>query len=202
MRTITLRYPGDCRKCGAPLLVGAVAVYERRVGIFCPACAPTSTDEIREYREEGAEHRAGKLEGWAAKREEKAAAVFAANERFTGDVAFNTQPGHIPFRARIIRQEDRQFESLALAREMRAKAARLRYVTVAGDAEREREARREATRAWIRPDMLVNSPLYGPGLKVLTVNRKTATLAGQFGPVKDGLHWLTPANPVAASVSG
>jgi hypothetical protein len=53
---------------------------------------------------------------WADKRQTKANAVFTRNEPFTSDHAFNTQPGHIPLRARIIAQEDRAFESLQVAK--------------------------------------------------------------------------------------
>jgi hypothetical protein len=48
--------------------------------------------------------------------------VFKANEPFTSDYAFNTQPGHIPLRARIIRQEDAAHQSLAKARSMAGRA--------------------------------------------------------------------------------
>lgn len=40
--------------------------------------------------------RAERLREWAEKREVRAAAVFREGERYHGDVAFNTQPGHIP----------------------------------------------------------------------------------------------------------
>lgn len=68
------------------------------------------------------EARAERLQGWAAKREQSAAAVFKAGEPFTSDYAFNTQPGHIPFRARLIAREDRAHESAAKAASMRSRA--------------------------------------------------------------------------------
>ena len=73
------------------------------------------------YRERR-QRRAENYRTWAGKREQTAAAVFKANEPYTSDYAFNTQPGHIPERARIIRQEDRQFESLNKAASMRGRA--------------------------------------------------------------------------------
>lgn len=73
------------------------------------------------YRERR-EARAERLRGWAEKREERAAAVFESNRPFTSDYAFNTQPGHIPLRARIIAQEDRAFESLRKAESMASRA--------------------------------------------------------------------------------
>jgi len=73
----------------------------------------------RERREAEAE----RLREWAAKREERAAAVFKQGERFHGDFAFNTQPGHIPERARLIAREDRAHESLRKAQSMESRAA-------------------------------------------------------------------------------
>lgn len=68
------------------------------------------------------EARADRLRGWAGKREQNAEAVFRAGEPFTSDYAFNTQPGHIPERARIIAREDRAHESLGKAASMRSRA--------------------------------------------------------------------------------
>jgi hypothetical protein len=71
------------------------------------------------------EAKADKLREWADKRTERAAQVFKANEPYTSDYAFNTQPGHIPARARIIRQEDRAHESLRKAQSMTSRAAEI-----------------------------------------------------------------------------
>ena len=68
------------------------------------------------------EARAERLSGWAGTREQQAAAVLKAGEPFTSDLAFNTQPGHIPFRARLIAREDRARESLGRAASMRSRA--------------------------------------------------------------------------------
>jgi len=73
------------------------------------------------YRERR-EARAQRLRDWAAKREEAAAAVFKAGEPFTSDHAFNTQPGHIPFRAKLIVCEDWAHESVRKAGSMRSRA--------------------------------------------------------------------------------
>lgn len=67
--------------------------------------------------------KAERLRDWAGNRERKANAVFARNEPYTRDHAFNTQPGHIPMRARIIAQENRAFASLNKATDMRGRAA-------------------------------------------------------------------------------
>lgn len=73
------------------------------------------------YRERR-EARANRLRGWAAKRETDAAAALKQGEQFRGDYAFNTQPGHIPERARLIAREARAYESQGKARGMAAKA--------------------------------------------------------------------------------
>lgn len=130
MREITVKYSGDCRKCGATLPVGERAIYERRVGLYCVGCAPTDTEEIRAIRQEAADRKADRLEEWAEKREKKASAVLSSHSEIRHDWAFITQPGHIPFRARMIAADDRAYESLNVAKGFRARAeveACLRY---------------------------------------------------------------------------
>lgn len=73
------------------------------------------------YRERR-EARAERLRGWAEKREQAAGAVLAAHEIYRGDTAFNTQPGRIPLRSRVIAQDERAFESLQKARRMVGRA--------------------------------------------------------------------------------
>ena len=68
------------------------------------------------------ENRAERLNEWAETREQNAAAVLKAGEQYHGDTAFNTQPGHIPFRARLIASEDRAYESQNKAARMRSRA--------------------------------------------------------------------------------
>lgn len=70
--------------------------------------------------------RADRLEEWADKRADKAAELHARNEPFRGDIAFNTQPGHIPERARVIARTERAWEHSAKADEMAGKAAEIR----------------------------------------------------------------------------
>src|SRR5438874_1408018 len=73
------------------------------------------------YRERR-ERRAERLRGWAETRQANAATVFKAGEPFTSDIAFNTQPGHIPFRARLIAREERAYESTRKAASMESRA--------------------------------------------------------------------------------
>ena len=197
MRSVTVKYAGECQKCDATIPVGAVAVYERHVGIFCPACAPSDPEEIREYRQDAADRKAERYEEWAGKREEKAMAVLNHNRTFTNDHAFNTQPGHIPERARVNDRADKAYEHTNTARRFRGKAKSLRTVKVAGDAERKRETKRELTRAWIEKGMQIISPFLNE-CTVTRVNKKTATIQTSSGfRCTEDLSWLTPANPDA-----
>jgi hypothetical protein len=66
--------------------------------------------------------KAERLREWAEKRQENASAVLKQGEKYRGDHAFNTQPGHIPERARLIAAEDRAFESIRKAESMESRA--------------------------------------------------------------------------------
>jgi hypothetical protein len=192
MRTIILKYAGECRKCSATLEAGAPAGYERHVGVFCPTCTPTDTEEIRTYRQEGADRKAERLHGWAEKRFQSAGAVLASHEIYRGDTAFNTQPGHIPLRARIIAREDRACESLSIARAMEAKAHSLESgVVVKGDADRARQAQRDAMRPLLAVGMRVHSILWGDGV-VEKVNKNTVRILGSVRntSVLEDLAWI------------
>lgn len=69
------------------------------------------------------EARAERLRGWAEKREREANATLNAdNARYRGDHAFNSQPGHIPERARVIARTGRALASLGKAAGMSARA--------------------------------------------------------------------------------
>ena len=176
MRQITLKYGGECRKCNASLTEGETATYEKRVGIFCLTCTPTDPEEIRAYRQEGADRKADRYEAWGQKRVDEASATLDhIREHYRGDFAFNTQPGHIPERARVIRREDRAFESMTKGKQMLGKAASLRHVTVAGDAEQKRQAKRDAVKAVLHVGMRVDTVIYGEGI-VERINKKTATI--------------------------
>lgn len=175
MRQIKLRYAGECRTCGEDLDVGEEAMYERRMGVYCIGCEPTDTEDIRAHRQEAADRKAEKYEGWAAKRRKAAEAVLDHNrEHYRSCHAFNTQPGHIPIRARVIAQDDRAHTSLRKAEEMEEKAERLRRKpAVKGDAERRHAAEREYKRERLEPGMIVDSVFFGP-CEIVRVNRKSA----------------------------
>ncbi len=189
MRTITVKYQGECKKCGAILEIGQQAEYEKTTGIFCVGHFPTDTEEIRAYRQERADRKADKYEEWAAKRRQKADAVFEHNKPMTSDWAFITQPGYIPARARIIAQEDRQYESLQVAKRMEQKAESLRHVRVKGDAEKHWQTKRGMLKAVLKPGMKVIG-LGSEPCEVLKVNTKTAKIKGNFGDYNQDLALL------------
>ena len=73
-------------------------------------------------RRERAEARLERRREWAAGRAAKAEGLFARGDKFRGDHAFNTQPGHIPERARVLAAHDRGCEHLKVAAHHEAKA--------------------------------------------------------------------------------
>lgn len=183
MRELVNKYAGECRKCATPLPIGSTVIYEKRVGIYCPPCAPTEVEEIRAVRQEAADRRADRLEEWADKRQAKANALHARNEPYRGDIAFNTQPGYIPERARVIARTEKAFEHQAVADGFQERADRLRSgVRVAGDAEARRQEARDRIRPLLKVGMKVDTGIYGSGI-VSKINKKTATISncGQSG---------------------
>jgi len=203
MREITTKYEGTCARCEAALEVGTPVMYEKSMGIFCIGCEPTDPEEIRAFREAKGERKAAKYETWAKKREEKAQAQLNSCPNVRHDIAFNTQPGHIPFRERMNQADDRAYESLQKAKRMKEKAESLRHPRVKGDAERKREEKRERVRQWIKKGMMVQTGVYGQR-RVQRVNKKTVTVegngAGDFGSgkqyalpsLKVDLAWIEP----------
>ena len=69
--------------------------------------------------------RADRLRGYANKRTQSAAAAIATGDKYRGDYTFNTQPGHIPERARLNARQDKAFESIAKADGMTSRAAEI-----------------------------------------------------------------------------
>jgi len=76
-------------------------------------------------RRERLERKVAQRQDWAAGRRDKAAERFAQADPYRGDVAFNTQPGHIPERARVIRATEKGFEHAQMAAHHDSKAAGL-----------------------------------------------------------------------------
>jgi hypothetical protein len=113
--------------------------------------------------------RADRRQAQADKARAEAEALLANRNR---DWAFVSQPGHIPARARELTRTDRAMILLAATDLAESKARNLRAMAErrAGDAERERQAARDAV-AWSVGQAVV-SILYGPAT-VLKVNAKT-----------------------------
>lgn len=78
-------------------------------------------------RRERLEARLERRREWMASRQRKAAERFSQADPYRGDVAFNTQPGHIPERARVIRATEKGFEHAQMARHHGAKADGLEH---------------------------------------------------------------------------
>lgn len=172
MRQIEVKYVGTCKRCDVSLKIGTQAMYERSTGIFCLGHEPINIEEIRAFRQAKADRKADRLEGWAEKREQRAEARLNSYPNMRHDIAFITQPGHIPARARMIRADDRACESLEVAKRMRERAENIRNVRVVGDAERERQAKREEADKIISVGTFISCALYGTG-DVVKVNQKT-----------------------------
>jgi hypothetical protein len=172
MRLLTVKYAGECKKCGASLEVGQEAMYEKSMGIFCVGCEPKEVEEIREYRQEKADRKAARYGEWAGKREQKANAQLNSYPEIRHDWAFITQPGRIPFRERMNRSDAAAFESLNIAGNMRGKAESLRHVVVAGDAERKRQAYRDKMDSLIQKGSRVSDFVFGDG-EVIQICKKS-----------------------------
>jgi hypothetical protein len=172
MRALIVKYQGTCKKCGKTLDIGEQAMYEKSMGIFCIGCEPKEIEEIRAFRLAKAEAKAERYKEWAEKREQKAMAQLNSNPEIRHDWAFITQPGYIPTRARMIQADNKAHESLHIAKEMRNKAENLLNVRVAGDAERNREAKRQANDALITKGSKVYDPVFGEGI-VLSIHKKS-----------------------------
>jgi len=78
-------------------------------------------------RRERLEAKLEKRQAWADGRRGKAAALRQYADRYRGDVAFNTQPGHFPERARVIRKIDQAHEHMQMAGHHEAKAEGLAH---------------------------------------------------------------------------
>lgn len=182
MRILQNKYNANCSKCDASLPIGSNIAYEKTTGVFCEPCFPVDVEEIRFFRQEKSNKKAARYREWAEKRIEKANKVFEYTDTYTkaGCHAFNFQPGHIPFRAKIIAQNDRAYENLEKGRSMLEKAIGYEQkVAVKGDAARRDEQARLKVDTWVKAGMIVNSGHYGY-LEILKVNKKTVTLKGNY----------------------
>lgn len=181
MRKLIVKYEGTCSKCNNTLEIGTEAMYEKTTGIFCVGCEPTDTEDIRAFRQVKADRKADKYEGWAEKRINEANSTLDYNRKhYTGDIAFNTQPGHIPIRAKVIAQNDKAYESLNIAKKMEEKADSLRHVRVKGDAERHYQAIADKVDTLVTVGSRIFDSCFREGT-ILKVNKKTYTIKWDSG---------------------
>jgi len=120
-------------------------------------------EELREYRYQKARKRADRLEEWADKKLKKAKQIEDSWPDCIHDIAFCTQPGHIPMRARINRQQEKVFQLREEAKKLQERAEGvMEYKTrVAGDAEAMRELQRKEQDAIIGVGTKIYAILYG-----------------------------------------
>jgi hypothetical protein len=199
MRQLTVKYQGQCAKCGETLDIGKQAMYEKSMGIFCIGCEPKDVEDIRSFRQAKADRKADKYVEWAEKRKVEATARLNTYPEVRHDWAFITQPGRIPLRDRINKSDEIAFKSLNKADEMLERAESLRCVSVKGDKERARQKEREANLARFKVGDVVDTIMFGKGT-ILKFNKKTAKIGNTgisgTGTFNVPIHWLRPLSEV------
>jgi hypothetical protein len=190
MRQITVKYEGECAQCHEPLMVGSPAMYEKTTGIFCVGHEPTEVEDIRDFRLFKAEKKADRLNARSYKLIDDANRRMKPLERMRGDIAFFTQPGRIAARDRMFDQYDKGCKLHTEAGKLQERAVGIirAKTRVAGDAERKRQAKRDAIKAVLKPGMRVHTMIFGDAT-IVKVNRKTATVkdAGCSGTFKTNI---------------
>lgn len=158
-------------------------------------------------RRERMERRLARRLEWAQGRASKSAALRKSNEPYRGDHAFNTQPGHIPERARAIARDDKAFEHDNMAAHHLSKAdgieAQLERSIFSDDPDaperlRERIAGLEAQRARMKA---INAQVRkGPGwqarLEAAGINLTDHERADLVAVAKYQPYYCTPHGPV------
>jgi len=193
MRQLTVKYQGQCAKCGNALDIGNQAMYEKSMGIFCIGCEPKDVEEIRFFRQAKADRKADNYVEWAEKRKVEAIARLNTYPEVRHDIAFLTQPGHIPMRERMYKSDEIAFRSLNKADEMLEKAESIRCVSVKGDKERARQKEREENLARFKVGDVVDTIMFGKGT-ILKFNKKTVKIGNcgvsQTATFNVPIHWL------------
>lgn len=175
MRTITAKFDSECRACGHEVNKGDSVSYEKRIGVFHPACEPEG-EELRNYRQERIDKRNERLRGRANKLRSESVRIYKQDERKFGDIAFCTQPGHIPERARAIKRREK---AMRLDAEADAIEPTITYpAQVKGDAEARRERRRESVKQWAAPGVEAFDYVFG-NVTILKVYKKSARIRNQ-----------------------
>jgi len=134
-----------------------------------------NTEEQRKIKKEKAERRAKRIEARARRLLKEAQRIEDSWPKdIIHDIAFITQPGHIPLRAKINRQHDKVLRLREEAKRLFEKAENVRTwgSRVKGDAEKEREERRKELDREIQIGSRVFCPLYGWG-EILKIHKKS-----------------------------
>ena len=134
-----------------------------------------NTEEQRKIKKEKAERKARRLELRARRLLKEAREIENSWPKdIIHDIAFITQPGHIPMRARIIRQQEKVFALREEAKKLFKKAENIRIYgsRIKGDAERAREERRKKLDQEVQIGSRVYCPIYGWG-EVLKIFKKS-----------------------------
>jgi len=179
-RTIQNKYVGNCKICEKEIPIGTEVQYVKWAGIFCLNHVLT-TEDIRKYRQERADKKANRLIGKAERLGKIADEKQSGFDKFRGDTAFLTQPGHIPFRRKLIDRYDKGIELRNEAEKAREKAESISSsVRVKGDAEKRYQVKRDFMTINVKVGDKVNW-MHTKELEILKVNKKTFTLKGDFG---------------------
>jgi len=134
-----------------------------------------NVEELRRIKIDKAERKARRVETRARRLLKEAQRIEDSWPKdIIHDIAFNTQPGHIPLRARIIRQQDKVLKLREEAKRLLEKAENIRIwgSRVRGDAEREREEKREKLDKEVQVGSRIFCPLYGWG-EILKIFKKS-----------------------------
>ena len=134
-----------------------------------------NVEELRRIKIDKAERKARRVETKARRLLKEAQRIEDSWPKdVIHDIAFNTQPGHIPLRARIIRQHDKVLKLREEAKRLLEKAENIRIYgsRVKGDAERAREEKREKLDKEVQVGSRIFCPLYGWG-KILKIFKKS-----------------------------
>lgn len=139
-------------------------------------------ERLRAYRQEKANRKAERIKDWGESKLRQAQELEDSIPEYAHDWAYITQPGHIPGRDKINRKQEKIFR---LREEGKAQIERGRRIEkygarVKGDAERERQAKREEQDKAIGKGSRVHDFCFGDG-EVTRVNTKSYSIKFDTG---------------------
>lgn len=140
-----------------------------------PVALETPTgDRLRAIRQAKLDRKVERIRAHAERLQKEAGGKMAAFEEYRHDIAFVTQPGHIPFREKVMRRYEKGLEMVSEALELEKKADWLERgrARIAGDAERARQAKRDELDKLVSVGSRVYDFSFGEGT-VVKVNKKS-----------------------------